>query len=104
MRVYCNACGSKGKISGSPRFSGDISKHYCDCLNVECGHRWVATLAYSHTLRKPTTSVDQRLLERLSQLPKDSQVRLIEQLEAMLPGPDHHQVVAPKLSLLNHTA
>lgn len=50
MRVYCKVCGQRGRITKTNRLSDDVSDLYCQCTDVECGHSWVATLSFSHTL------------------------------------------------------
>ncbi len=50
MRVYCKVCGQRGRITKTNRLSDDVSDLYCQCTDAECGHNWVATLSFAHTL------------------------------------------------------
>ena len=55
MRVTCK-CGTKGAIRNSKQESVDVITIYCQCLDVHCGHTWVAHLTFSHTLKEPANS------------------------------------------------
>ncbi|MCK9818271.1 ogr/Delta-like zinc finger family protein [Pseudomonas sp. MAFF 302046] len=82
MRVICK-CGHKGRIGHSEALSPDFRKLYCQCLDVHCGHSWVAHLTFSHTLSPSAKSVDSLLFDRLRELPKAQQRLLFDQLGAL---------------------
>lgn len=50
MRVMCTECGQLGRITKTNRLTAGVAHLYCQCTDPECGHTWVSTLAYSHTL------------------------------------------------------
>lgn len=50
MRVMCTECGQLGRITKTNRMTVGIANLYCQCTDASCGHSWVSTLAYSHTL------------------------------------------------------
>ncbi|HDN9019348.1 Ogr/Delta-like zinc finger [compost metagenome] len=50
MRVMCTECGQLGRITKTNRITAGVANLYCQCTDVNCGHSWVSTLAYSHTL------------------------------------------------------
>lgn len=50
MRVFCSECGNKALINKTNRISDGYANLYCSCTNVDCGHRFVSTLAFSHSL------------------------------------------------------
>lgn len=83
MRVYCNVCASKGRISSREELSLEFARLYCQCSSVACGHTWVATLTFSHTLSPSAKAVDRLLFDRLRTLSRDKQRDLFEQLGSL---------------------
>ena len=70
MRIYCSKCNSKAVASEHEEVSLGSSKFYCQCLNVkECGHRFVMSLVFSHTLTPAAATVEPVLLEQPRELP-----------------------------------
>ncbi|PXV53404.1 UNVERIFIED_ORG: Ogr/Delta-like zinc finger protein [Aeromonas veronii] len=61
MRVYCKVCGQRGRITKTNRLSDDVSDLYCQCTDAECGHSWVATLSFAHTI-SPSAKITNRLV------------------------------------------
>ena len=78
MRVFCKACGSVGAVSSRYEQSPSFSTLYCKCVSEDCGHSWVSTLAFSHTLAPSALAADQFLLDRLRELPPAQQQDLFE--------------------------
>ncbi|WP_323904822.1 Ogr/Delta-like zinc finger protein [Aeromonas hydrophila] len=77
MRVYCKVCGQRGRITKTNRLSDDVSDLYCQCTDAECGHSWVATLSFSHTLSPSSRTASQLVLNLVSALsPEGRQVVL----------------------------
>lgn len=85
MRIYCNSCHGKARIGSRDEVSVDFVRLYCQCLSVKCGHTFVMTLAFSHSLRPPTEAVDQLLFDRLRSLPLAQQRQLFDQLGGVRP-------------------
>jgi hypothetical protein len=81
MRVTCNKCGSVGRIGSRKEINQDIADLYCQCLNVHCGHTWVATLAFSHTLNPPASQTKQLILSTIRNLPALEQKELFATLQ-----------------------
>ncbi|MBK5413724.1 ogr/Delta-like zinc finger family protein [Pseudomonas sp. TH31] len=81
MRVTCK-CGHKGRVRDSKAHSPDFVTLYCQCLDVSCGHTWVATLAFDHTLSPSAKMVDRLLFDRLREMPRAEQRDLFDQLGA----------------------
>lgn len=50
QRVMCNQCGGRGRIQKTYRMSVEVASLYCQCMDPMCGHTWVSTLSFSHTL------------------------------------------------------
>ena len=84
MRVTCKECGYKGRISHSVPLTDDngatMKDLYCQCLNVECGHTWVMTLAFKHTLNPPVNSDSRALFEQIQRLSPTEQQDLLRAL------------------------
>ncbi|MNJ34065.1 Ogr/Delta-like zinc finger [compost metagenome] len=81
MRVYCNECGGKGRISSRNDLSKDFTNLYCQCLSPECGHTWVANLTFSHTLNPSAQAIDRFVFGRLREMTRAQQRDIFEQLE-----------------------
>ncbi|MBJ2226801.1 ogr/Delta-like zinc finger family protein [Pseudomonas sp. MF7451] len=79
MRVTCK-CGHKGRIASRDVLSADFAKLYCQCLDVKCGHSWVANLTFSHTLSPSAQTFDRLLMDRLRDMPRAQQQELFEKL------------------------
>jgi len=80
MRIYCKECGGKARIGKRDELSVTFARLYCQCLSVSCGHTWVTTLAFSHTLSPSAEVVDRLLFDRLRDLPRAQQRELFDQL------------------------
>lgn len=79
MRVVCK-CGHKGLVRDSKSHSPDFVTLYCNCLDVHCGHTWVAHLTFSHTLSPSAQAVDRLIFDRLREMPREQQRELFDQL------------------------
>lgn len=80
MRVNCTTCGHKGRISSREEVTRAYVKLYCQCLDAQCGHTWVSTLSFSHTLRPSAQQLDTLILDRFKSLPADMQRKLVEHM------------------------
>jgi hypothetical protein len=78
MRVYCKECNGKGRISSRNDVSKEFSSLYCICL--DCGHRWVAHLTFSHTLTPSAHMLDRLVFDQLRTLPKSRQKEIFQLL------------------------
>lgn len=84
MRVYCKECGGKGRIGSREEQSVLFATLYCQCLSPHCGHTWVATLTFSHTLSPSAKVIDSFLFDRLRELQPSQQQDLFDQLRAQV--------------------
>ena len=67
-RIHCG-CGERAVINKTNRLSNDCADLYCECKNQECGHQFVMSLYFSHTLSpssKTTSNLAHCLLSVLS--------------------------------------
>lgn len=83
MRVICIECGAVGRINKTNRLSENVAHLYCQCTDAECGHRWVSTLAYSHTLTPARQRVGDAFVAILA-LPKEQRAALSDVLNQQL--------------------
>ncbi|WP_245921256.1 ogr/Delta-like zinc finger family protein [Bowmanella denitrificans] len=57
MRITCPTCKAKAVITSRENKTDTVADLYCMCTNAkECGHTFVYTLGYSHTLNPPRAS------------------------------------------------
>ncbi|MNJ16388.1 Ogr/Delta-like zinc finger [compost metagenome] len=82
MRIYCTTCDHKGRISSREEVTRTYVKLYCQCLDAKCGHTWVSTLAFSHTLRPSAQHLDTLIVDRFRNMPAEQQRELFEVLRA----------------------
>ncbi|UCM63794.1 ogr/Delta-like zinc finger family protein [Aeromonas hydrophila] len=80
MRGCCKVRGQHGRITKTNRLSDDVSDLYCQCTDAECGHSWVATLSFSHTLSPSSRTASQLVLNLLSSLSPDRQQSVFKEL------------------------
>jgi len=79
MRVTCK-CGHKGRIASREALSEDFAKLYCQCLDAQCGHTWVANLTFSHTISPSAQTFERMLIDRLQEMPMAQQRELFDRL------------------------
>lgn len=63
MRVSCPHCKSKALITSSNALSKQVKDLYCKCKNLQCGARFVFTLAFKEIINPPAHSTAQIALE-----------------------------------------
>lgn len=50
QRIECTECGEPATIRKTNRKHRELADLYCCCSNVECGHTFVMTQTFSHTI------------------------------------------------------
>lgn len=87
FKIRCPACGENATIRKSNRKHVLISDLYCSCNNPECGHRFVSTLSFSHSL-SPSAVRHGRLINDLMQSiapsERDKAIELLRQASQAL--------------------
>ncbi len=59
MRIHCSKCNAVAVTSDHEEVSPGSIKFYCQCLNAkDCGHRFVMSLTFSHTLTPPAATIE----------------------------------------------
>jgi len=79
MRVECPECNQRAVINKRNRLSNVVTDLYCSCSDAECGHTFVTTLAFKHTLSPSRKGAKDMMLELLRSLPANEQQQLLEQ-------------------------
>lgn len=79
MQVICTACEKKAVIYSRKYISKQVSDLYCSCRDPECGHTFVATLAFKHTLSPSARCGKNFALEFLKSLPLHERQALLNQ-------------------------
>lgn len=82
MRVYCKVCGQRGRITKTNKLSNDVSDLYCQCTDAECGHSWVATLSFAHTLSPSARTTNQMALALVRGLSPEGRQMVLQGLGA----------------------
>jgi hypothetical protein len=83
MRVYCKECGQRGRITKTNQLSSAVADLYCQCTDAECGHSWVATLSFAHTLSPSAKTADQFVLKLTSMLTPEGKQLVLKELGAL---------------------
>lgn len=65
MRIYCDKCKAKARITTSREISAHFRQLYCSCSNSECGHSFVMDVTFSHTLSPSALDLSPALLDRM---------------------------------------
>lgn len=81
MRVYCKECGLRGRITKTNQLSPAVADLYCQCTDAECGHSWVATLSFSHTLSPSSRTASQLVLSLVGSLTPEIRQMVLKGLE-----------------------
>ncbi|WP_434360905.1 ogr/Delta-like zinc finger family protein [Parasalinivibrio latis] len=76
-RIHCG-CGSRARITKTNRLSSNVADIYCEC--GACGHRFVMSLSFSHTLSPSAKTTNELAMAVIRSLTPASRVQLREQL------------------------
>ncbi|BCO13545.1 hypothetical protein RIMD111065_19010 [Aeromonas hydrophila] len=60
----------------------DVSDLYCQCTDAECGHSWVATLSFAHTLSPSAKTTNQLVLSLMGSLTPEGRQLVLKGLGA----------------------
>jgi len=82
MLVNCIECGQKAIITKRKTQSEAVADLYCSCKDSECGHTFVMTLAFSHTLSPSAKDTDKMLIELLRGRSQQEQLQLLDKARA----------------------
>jgi len=79
VQVICTECHGKAVIQSRAVKDPKVSDLYCSCKNPRCGHTFVMTLSYSHTLSPSSKQASSMVLDLLRGMPKAEQLQLLQQ-------------------------
>ena len=79
VQINCIECGSKAIINSRADKDIKVIDLYCSCKDPLCGHTFVSTLSFSHTLSPSAKQSDKMIMDFLRSMPKDKQLNLLKQ-------------------------
>ena len=82
VQVNCIECQGKAVIGTRVAIDPKVTNLYCSCKDPQCGHTFVMTLSFSHTLSPAANQSKRLMLDMLKSLPKDEQQQLFEMAQA----------------------
>ncbi|HAT8540523.1 transcriptional regulator [Vibrio vulnificus] len=81
-RFKCG-CGEHSVITKTNRLSVECADIYCKCKNPLCGHSFVMSSYYSHTLSPSAKTTSQMAFELCKALPPETRQQLKQQLSML---------------------
>lgn len=75
MRIVCDRCGQKARICTRREETPHFARLYCSCTNPECGHTFVMTLEFAHTLSPSALDLPAETREALRRCGSQAQAR-----------------------------
>ena len=78
-KIHCG-CGERAVIKKTNRLSNDCADLYCECKNKECGHSFVVSLYYSHTLSPSAKATENLAVHLVRALSPQGRTSLQQQL------------------------
>lgn len=78
LQVICSACDKKAVIYSRKEISKQVADLYCSCRDPECGHTFVVTLAFKHTLSPSAREGKNIALQFLNSLPAHERHALLK--------------------------
>ncbi len=82
MQINCPECGGKSIITTSKKLSDKVSDLYCSCKDSECGHTFVFSLSFKHSLSPSAKQNQNNLTQLLLQLDESSRQEIISQVQS----------------------
>jgi hypothetical protein len=83
MRVTCRECGAISTIRKTNKISSDYSELYCGCNDPECGHTFVVSVGFKHSLSPSAKTSTQLAFELSKTLGPNQQQELKAQLSLL---------------------
>ena len=78
--INCNQCGGKATITKRQQHSTDVADLYCSCKDSECGHTFVMSLSFKHTLSPSSRDSTKMLMDILRGKSRQEQLALLDKL------------------------
>ena len=78
-QIKCRECNNKAVISSSKYITKEVTRLYCQCQNVSCGHTFRLTQSFDHTITPPAGTNEQLLLQIINDMAPEKRANLLEQ-------------------------
>ncbi|MGP3593387.1 ogr/Delta-like zinc finger family protein [Vagococcus sp. WN89Y] len=78
MKMICTECLAIATIRKTNRKHPQLADVYCSCTNVECGHSFVMTVSFSHTLSPSALKGQGRVKELIDAMPEQDREKALE--------------------------
>ncbi|MGF1688338.1 ogr/Delta-like zinc finger family protein [Photobacterium japonica] len=80
MRIHCTQCGQKAIIGKTNWITGQTADIYCSCCDPECGHTFVMSLGFSHTLSPSAKNTSDLVTALFKSMPREDVMKINRQL------------------------
>ena len=80
MGIHCTQCGEKARINKTNWFSNAAADLYCSCSDPECGHTFVMSLGFRHTISPSAKNVNELVIALVKTMPPEK----VKELHQML--------------------
>ncbi|WP_019530633.1 ogr/Delta-like zinc finger family protein [Dasania marina] len=75
MAVKC-LCGAKARVRSTKLLSEQVTNLYCACSDVFCGHTFVITQSFSHSINPAKQASDGAVFELLQNMCEKDRMQL----------------------------
>ena len=80
MKMTCPECLADATIRKTNRKHPQLADVYCSCTNIECGHTFVMSVSFSHTISPSALKGQGRVKELIDALPEQDRDKALELL------------------------
>lgn len=78
LKMTCPECLADARIRKTNRKHPQLADAYCICTNVECGHSFVMTVSFSHTISPSALKGQGRVKELIDAMPEQDREKALE--------------------------
>ncbi len=78
FHIKCTQCGNKAYVKSGKTHTTEHRDIYCGCSNMMCGHTFVMTLSFSHTISPSVNDSKKIILDLLKSMPQEERQRYLE--------------------------
>ncbi|WP_422101471.1 ogr/Delta-like zinc finger family protein [Atlantibacter hermannii] len=75
--MNCLECFADAMIRKTNRKHPQLADVYCSCINVECGHTFVMSVSFSHTISPSALKGQGRVKELIDALPEQDREKAL---------------------------
>lgn len=77
MKIKCPHCGKGTIITHNNRYSQKSLDLYVNCLNIDCGARFVMRVSHAYDITPPAETLTNALHEIIANMPADERTKLL---------------------------